>query len=426
MASDVLARPTQPESNAGPPVRPSTVATALAVALSAVAWSWVGAAPARSHAAPPTPLRTAFGEAIVIAARVPAAAPALDIAVAGDVAFVAAHGVGVHVIDVASASAPVVEGTLKSAGPALAVDADAHRLAVAAGAGGVQVFARPADGALPTLVGTVPPTPGGKAYSVALDGDVVWMGEWNEDYEHGDPEHGLRAIAPAADGTWREVGALNTPGWAADIAIAGDTAFVADGPGGVRVVNIADPAAPREVGSLGTSVRAYGIDVDAVAMRAYVADNTGGLVIVDVADPAAPTVLSTYPTTGAAYDVAVHGHRAWIAQADGGGPADGGRVTLVDVSRPNAPRQLDEIELPQRAWGISIGDRGWPWVAATGSGVLGLSGTIVDPGPTDTATAGATNTIAPTATSGATRTPDPSATPGAALTGRAVLPWANR
>lgn len=323
---------------------------------------------------------------IVPVGRLPAAAPALDIAVAGTTAYVAAHARGVHVVDIAQPSAPLVVGTVATAGPALAVDADGRHLAVAVGAAGVMVFDLVAGG-LPTPAGTVPPTPDGRAYSVLLDGDILWVGEWNEDYEHGDPDHGLRAIDLAAPGGPSAIGARTTPGWAVDIAIDGDVLALADGPGGLRLFDVHDPTSPRPLGSLPAEVRAYGVALEAASHRAFVADNTAGLLVADLSDPMAPAAVGRVPTAGAVYDVAAAGEGVvWLAQADGGGPADGGRVTLVHVGGPAGPFVADEVRVAQRAWGAALDGAGHAWIAATGAGVIGLGAALGDPGPAPTAT----------------------------------------
>ena len=61
------------------------------------------------------------------------------------------------------------------------------------------------------------------------------------------------------------------------VAVSGAYAYVADGSGGLRVVDVSDPASPREVGSYGTPLYAYGVAVSGA--YAYVADGSGGLVI---------------------------------------------------------------------------------------------------------------------------------------------------
>jgi hypothetical protein len=90
----------------------------------------------------------------------------------------------------------------------------------------------------------------------------------------------------------RRVGGLNTPGEAADVAVAGQLAYRADGAGGLQVIDISDSAAPRRAG--GNS----GVDAFAVAVsgsRMFVAAGADGLVILDSFCP--PSRLSK-PTFG--------------------------------------------------------------------------------------------------------------------------------
>lgn len=72
----------------------------------------------------------------------------------------------------------------------------------------------------------------------------------------------------------------------------GGYAYVATGEGGLRVVDIANPAAPVEVGALDTPGSA--VDVELMGNHAYVADGVGGLRVVDVAKPAAPAEVGVY------------------------------------------------------------------------------------------------------------------------------------
>ena len=46
------------------------------------------------------------------------------------------------------------------------------------------------------------------------------------------------------------VGQIDTPGFAQGVAVAGDYVYIADNESGLRVVDVSNPAAPVEVGSL--------------------------------------------------------------------------------------------------------------------------------------------------------------------------------
>ena len=81
------------------------------------------------------------------------------------------------------------------------------------------------------------------------------------------------------------------------MAVAGTYAYVADGTAGLRVVNIANPAAPAPVGFYDTPGQALGVTVD--GNYAYVADDTAGLRVVNIANPAEPSAVGFYDTPGA-------------------------------------------------------------------------------------------------------------------------------
>ncbi len=81
--------------------------------------------------------------------------------------------------------------------------------------------------------------------------------------------------------------------------IADPYAYVAGGSSGLRIVDIANPASPREVGAYDTPGSAYGIAV--ASSYAYVADGSTGLRIVDITDPTSPREVGAYDTPGDAY-----------------------------------------------------------------------------------------------------------------------------
>jgi len=100
----------------------------------------------------------------------------------------------------------------------------------------------------------------------------------------------LVGAARAADSlNVRLVSDYDTPGQACGVAVNGDYVYVAGQDSGLRVISVADPAHPVEVGYLITPGAAYGVAVN--EQNAYVADDTAGLRIISVADPAQPHEL---------------------------------------------------------------------------------------------------------------------------------------
>lgn len=91
-----------------------------------------------------------------------------------------------------------------------------------------------------------------------------------------------------------------------EVAIQDDYAYVADGEGGLRIIDISDPAAPDEVGhySGGTAPLKFAAHVAVDGDYAYVAGNESastkenGLHVIDISDPEAPKGVGFLKTEG--------------------------------------------------------------------------------------------------------------------------------
>ena len=84
----------------------------------------------------------------------------------------------------------------------------------------------------------------------------------------------LALLVNAVDLDLRPVGGYDTPGIAADVAVSGDHAYVADWTAGLEVFNIQDPTHPRLVGNFRETTTAQGVCVS--GNYAYVA-TLGGI-----------------------------------------------------------------------------------------------------------------------------------------------------
>jgi len=143
------------------------------------------------------------------------------------------------------------------------------------------------------------------------------------------------------------------------VALRDEYAFVADGLGGLQVLDVREPTAPLQAGNYDTPGYAQGVTVR--GDYAYVADGPGGLVILDVTDPRSPTLAGTCATDGFAYGVAVSGNYAFV----GGGAAG---LEVVDVSDPRSPVLVGCYDVCGTAWGVAVsGD--YAFVAGGASGL---------------------------------------------------------
>src|SRR3990172_2867887 len=114
------------------------------------------------------------------------------------------------------------------------------------------------------------------------------------------------------------------------VAVQGNYAYFGVGPRLV-ILDIGNPASPALVGQTGVLPGAVR-DVALAGNYAYLADYYGGLRIIDISNPAAPSETGFYGTPGEAWGVAVAGSYAYIAAGDSG-------LRIIDVSNPAAPRQ---------------------------------------------------------------------------------------
>lgn len=121
---------------------------------------------------------------------------------------------------------------------------------------------------------------------------------------------------------------LPIPGFANNVKVNGNFAYVAAGSAGLQVVDVTDRSNPRIAASLATPGNAN--DLRVVNNKVYLAADSAGLIIIDVSNPLAPQILGSLPTADAAWDVAVSGKLAFVAAGRSG-------LQIVDVSNPAAP-----------------------------------------------------------------------------------------
>ncbi|MHC4478490.1 MAG: hypothetical protein ACYTEL_22870 [Planctomycetota bacterium] len=86
------------------------------------------------------------------------------------------------------------------------------------------------------------------------------------------------------------LGVCDTPGRASGVAISGSVAYVADGPAGLRAIDVSNPPAASEQGAY--ELQASGHAVGAEGPSAYVAKSEGGIQAIDISSPSSPNQLS--------------------------------------------------------------------------------------------------------------------------------------
>jgi hypothetical protein len=95
-------------------------------------------------------------------------------------------------------------------------------------------------------------------------------------------------------------------------------AYLGDRTFGLRVVDVTDPTAPREIGFVDPKGSGGIEDMVVIDNTVYAAIGYDGLRAIDVADPASPIEVRAFDTPGAASAVAAGGGLVYVADGLGG------------------------------------------------------------------------------------------------------------
>lgn len=254
-----------------------------------------------------------------------------DIAIAGSYAYaVHSYGgfTGLTILDI-SGTTPVKVGGLELPGKPLTIQVVGNFAYLSGELGGVWVV-KVSNPAAPTQAGIAPLV--GYAHDVTLFKSYahVWGSGW----------HIINIANPAQP---REVGYDENGGPLATVGNYGYQVFGNSGGqagGNLRVLNLTDPVHPQEITRI--SLPGYVQGVAAAGNFVYVNEafdyNTGVIRVVDVANPQAPVVRGTYTNTSAsqgyANGMAVVGSWLYVCYPSA--------FTILDVSDPDYPGKIGE------------------------------------------------------------------------------------
>lgn len=168
-------------------------------------------------------------------------------------------------------------------------------------------------------------------------------------------------------------GTYDTPGWAYGVVLdaGGTTAYVADGLGGLQIIDVSDPERPSLAGSklLGGVMR----DVAISGSIAYLASQSASLRVLDVSDPGNPVSLGGKALSGIGSRILIDGSRIAVLSANN--PND--LVDVFDAANPASPVLVHSFAVGAAASVISFTMSGdYIYVAASDQGlkVYALSG----------------------------------------------------
>lgn len=248
-----------------------------------------------------------------------------NVDVNGGYAYIAAGSAGLQVVNVENPNSPSIVGSLDTPGNADDVRVVGNLAYVADGPAGLRII-DVTNPAAPVSVGSVD-TPG-DAQDVMVVGNRVYVA---------DGDAGLQIIDVTTPASPHILGSVDTAGTARGVDVSGNFAVVADDSpsGAVRIINVSNPASAQIVGNV-TIPGGFAKDLRVAGNIAYVVAYTGGFQIVDFSTPTAPRIIGGLPGSNplgfVPRDVELSGQFALAAEQ-----LFPNVVPIVDVSTPSSP-----------------------------------------------------------------------------------------
>jgi len=298
-----------------------------------------------------------------------------DVALDGTLAYVALD-TGLHIFDVSDPAAPAPLGHLYLPSPALDLALAGNLVYVANGESGLQVVDA-TDPALPFVLGSLP-TEG--ARGVAVEGGIVYLAEASRPP---DTVFGLRCVDVGDPTNPFSLGFAPLPNGAMAVAVAGTTAYVGIGSDitlpdfGLSTIDVSVPVLPTVLGFLPTGRPVH--DVEILGNTAYLGTGfsfAGMFITADVSTPSAPATLSRFSLADAAQGVSVVFDTAYVAGRSLG-------LLVFDVSDPALPTPQDGLPTGRTTWGVAArGDVAFlAERSSIGQAALTTAGTPAPPAP---------------------------------------------
>lgn len=146
------------------------------------------------------------------------------------------------------------------------------------------------------------------------------------------------SIVDAADMTSPKIlGTYQSPGSGQGITISSKTLYLSDGSEGLKIFSLENPEKPRLSGTLNTTAFAHRTAV--FFPYAFIADGLGGVVAANVAHPEKAKYITSYNFQQHPWDIAVRKNISYLATGSVG-------LTVYDISNVSSPRLLSSVKIP--------------------------------------------------------------------------------
>jgi hypothetical protein len=147
------------------------------------------------------------------------------------------------------------------------------------------------------------------------------------------------------DGGYKRVSRFTTAGYAQDVVIDNTLAFVAQGEGGLMIINISDPKHPTEIATVNEGMKGYAYKVARKDSVLYIASGGFGVSVVNAADPENPQITATNLAMKPARNFHIMGNLLFTAIGEYG-------VQTSEISYSTQPDIRGEVSTPGYAQSI--------------------------------------------------------------------------
>lgn len=217
---------------------------------------------------------------------------------------------------------------------------------------------------------TIPSTPvllgsfnvGGRVYAMDVIGNYAYLATSHNSRE-------LDIIDVSTPSSMVRVGSYNAPGYTNmfGIDVVGTTAYLtrdASTYPEFYVVDVATPATPTLLGTLGLSSDVNDVFVD--GSHAYVArdQNSAEMSVIDISTPTTPAVVASVNLSGNSNAETIDKVGSLLVIGRNGGHD----LALLDVATPTAPSILSQTIVTGGIYGVALDGTGAVFLATTGSG----------------------------------------------------------
>lgn len=267
-------------------------------------------------------------------------------------AYVTDSNEGLYVLDVSQPSSPQLVDTFLEAGGWERTVISDHYAFAARGVNhepSLQVF----DIANPSKMALVNEMSIGYCVDVAIAGETAYIAGWRSGFQVLD----LTSLESPSVVSW------DTPGTAKALALSTPDSpepyvYVADGSAGLQVYSLDNLEEPERVG--GETAVGYTTGIAVTRDFAYVTAGYGGIRVVDIRDPKVPILVGSTDTfPDPAHGIAVSGDYAYVTVWDWWcshcTPA-GWHLAVIDISDPNVPQLVSYETFPFELYGTRAYD----------------------------------------------------------------------